>query len=252
MRTFSTLTLNDCQVGLADLLEKRLPTLTSTKAGKGQVDVFVALKQDIDALPDALTGKKPLSDELAETDGRHDGLGSTIWFLTEAYLRWPESTPTLRAAALRLRAAFIPELGELNAGYADEAAKAERREADVTTFEADLKLFPLAEGKTLHDVATAYVGAGKDLSTLISKRADITAANRAKANALRSETIGALNDLRRSVAREQKRGSGLTGDIDAAIFGFLDMLEERRKETNRTEKKDAPPASGETTDGKSG
>jgi len=235
MRIISSLTLNDCQVGLTDLLDKRAHALQSTKAGKGQVDVLTALKGEIDALPDVLTGKRPLADELAQVDDHHDGLGGTIWFTTEAHLRFPGLDPQIREAAARIRAAFIPELGELNAGYADEAAKAERREADLTKYEGDLKLFPLAGGKTLFDVATAYVSAGREISRLISQRADISAATRTKANALRSETVGALNDLRRAIAREIKRG-GLQADIDSAIFGYLDTLDETRKKATRTRK----------------
>jgi hypothetical protein len=236
MRTFHMLNLNDCQVGLEDLCSKRHAALASTKVGKAQEDVLAAQKQEIDALPAALTGGRPLSDDLAATDDEHDGLGAAIWYATEAYLRAPNLDAKLTEAALRIRAAFIPQLAELNAAYADEAAAAVRRKDDPEALKADLMLFPIAGGGTLHDWTVAFVGKGQALSKLLSQRADINATTRKRAQALRSETIGILNDLRKAVAREQKRNPALPKDIDAQIFGYFDQLEEQRAAANRAAK----------------
>lgn len=233
---FCLLNLTDLQIGLTDLLTTRHTALTSTKVGKAQEEVLAAQKKEIDDLPASLTGKRPLVEELGVKDDEHDGLGGGIWHVTEAHLRVPGVDPSVVAAAHRIRAAFIPELANLTESYADEAAAADRRKDAPTALEADLKLFPVAGGKTLHDWALSFVAAGQDLSKLLSQRADLTPASRKRASSLRSETIAILNDLRRAIAREQKRSTSLPSDIDAQIFGYLDVLEEQRATANRAAK----------------
>ena len=249
MKRFSVLNLSDCQIGLADLLTKRHAALVSTKVGKGQEEILTAQRQDIDALPDVLTSKRPLADELGIKDDIHDGFGAAIWHTTEAYFRIPGLAAGLLEAAQRIRAAFIPELGELNASYADEAAAAARRKDDLGKLEADLKLFPIAGGGTLYELTTSFLSAGEDLSTLLSQRADLTATSRAQAQRLRSETVGILNDLRRALEREKKRSPGLPEDIDGQIFGYLDILEAQRIAANRAAKANAKKETGEVDGG---
>jgi len=239
MKTLDNLNLNDCQVGLADLLGGRRVALVSTKVGTGFVDLLIDQQQEIDSLPEALTGK-PLADELQGTDRDHDGFGSAIYYFTEAYERAPSASPALKEAARRIRAAFIPELAELNAAYADEAAAAARRADAPEALASDLKLFPIAGGGTLHDWVVAFLGKGNELSELLSRRADITAATRKRAQAIRSETIGILNDLRRAVARELKRSAHLPKDIDAQIFGYFDTLEAQRSAAAKAKPAAAP------------
>ncbi|MDI1481122.1 hypothetical protein [Polyangium sp. y55x31] len=236
MRSFSVLNLTDLSVGLADLSTKRYAALTSTKAGVGQVDVLAYQQKAIDALPKALVGGKPMSEELASKDDEHDGLGLGIWHMTEAYFHVPGIPPHIVDAARRVRAAFIPTLGALQESYADEAAAANAHKEDLAKLEADLKLLPIAGGGTLYDWAASFVAAGQDLSVLLSKRADVNAATRKNAQVLRSETVGILNDLRRAIAREAKRNPALAADIDAQIFGYLDTLEEQRVAAHRAAK----------------
>lgn len=70
-------------LGLEDLLTKRLPALESFDAGKASKKLLTTQRAKIAALPPAITGR-PLADELATADDRHDGIGAGIWFLTEA------------------------------------------------------------------------------------------------------------------------------------------------------------------------
>jgi hypothetical protein len=238
MRIYSVLNLDDVQIGLEDLLtnQTRHTALLSTKSGAAQEDILKSLQQDINALPDAPEGGAPLAEELAETDGEYDGFGGGIWYLTEAYLRIPGLDPKLADAVRRIRAAFIPAMGELNESYANEAAAALRRKDDLKTLENELKLIPIAGSGTLYDWASAYVSRGEKLSALLSKRSDMDTKARKKATTLRSEAVGVLNDLRRAIAREMHRNQALPADTDAKVFSYFDTLEEKREAANRAAK----------------
>jgi hypothetical protein len=172
-------------------------------------------------------------------------LRSVVWHLTEAYLRAPKVDPKVVEAARRIRAAFIPELGQLQDSYADEAEAAARRKGELSNLEADLKLIPVAGGGTLYDWAVMYLSAGEKLSVLLSQRADIDAKKRKNAQALRSETVGILNALRSGIGREVARNPELPKDLDAQIFGYFDTLEAQREAQNRA----AKAAKGEAEEG---
>jgi hypothetical protein len=236
MQPFYVLTLADLKLGFDDFYKKRQPALLLTKVGAGHEDILAHQRKEIDELPPALTGGRPLAEDLAETDEEHDSFGLGLWHLTEAYLKAPSVSGPVREAASRVRAAFIPERAALRESYADEAEAAARRKEKLTTLEADLKLIPLAGGGSLHDWATSFLSAGEKLSTLLSQRADADTTLRKRAFALRSETVGILNELRRAVAREQERRADLPKDLDAQIFGYFDLLEEQREAANRAAK----------------
>jgi len=232
MRTFRRLNLADIYLGLEDLFTKRHEALLLTRAGKGQEEVLSVQRDEINALPAAMTGGRAFADELAAADDEHDSLGYALWHLTEAYIRAPGSSVDLVETALRVRDAFVPEISALQASYADEAAAAGFRKEHLTTLEADLKRLPI-EGGTAYDWAAAFVAAGEKLSKLLSQRADAESVTRKNAQILRSETIGILNDLRRALAREKKRNTFLPANIDELIFGYFDTLEENRENTAR-------------------
>lgn len=236
MRTFVRLNLADIYLGLEDLFTKRHDALVLTKSGKGQEEVLGVQRDEINALPAAMTGGRAFADELAAADDEHDGLGYALWHLTEAYVRAPGSSAELVETALRVRDAFVPEISHLQASYADEAAAAGLRKSHLSVLDADLKRLPI-EGGTAYDWAVAFVAAGEKLSTLLSQRADVESQTRKNAQLLRSETVGILNDLRRAISREKKRNSFLPADIDELIFGYFDTLEDNR---NRCAKTPAP------------
>src|SRR3954453_9664532 len=97
--------LTTLKLFLGDLLEKRAVDLHKSKAGKYFAPQFEAKKTAIDALPPALTGGAPMSAELEEGDGIHDGHGGVLWFVTEAALRKPNATKEVLDAARAIRAA---------------------------------------------------------------------------------------------------------------------------------------------------
>jgi hypothetical protein len=242
MKSFRFLNLADLKIGSDDFVTKRQAALNLTKVGVGYEAILAHQRKGIDELPAALTGGRPLAEELALVDEEHDGFGLGLWHLTEAYLQAPGVSAPVREAAARVRAAFIPERAALKESYADEAEAAARRKEKLTTSEADLKLIPIAEGGSLFDWATSFLSAGEKLSTLLSQRADTDTTLRKHANTLRSETVGILNELRRAVAREQERRADLPKDLDAQIFGYFDLLEEQREAANRAAKAAAKEA----------
>ena len=230
MRTFRRLNLADIYLGLEDLFTQRHEALLLTRAGKGQEEVLRVQRDEINALPATMTGGRAFADELAAVDEEHDNLGYALWYLTEAYIRSPYTSLEIVDAAVRVRDAFVPDIGALQASYADEAAAATFRKRDLAQFENDLRSLPIAGG-TAYDWASAFVLAGEKLSSLLGQQADAESQARKNAQLLRSETIGILNDLRRAIAREKKRNSFLPENIDELIFSYFDTLEDNRERT---------------------
>jgi len=75
-----------------------------------------------------------------------------------------------------------------------------------------------------------------------SKRGDIDAKSRKAASKVRSETVGLLNRLRDALADDIAANPALPRDLDAQIFGYLDVLEAQRKAANAASKSDAKGA----------
>lgn len=115
------LSLAALEIAFVDLFTKRHSALVLSSAGKTYEPVLLEKKALIDALPAALTGGKPLVEEIADADVIHDGFGAAIQYLGQAYERWPNVPPEVLAAIKRIQAAFITELDDLEASYADEA-----------------------------------------------------------------------------------------------------------------------------------
>lgn len=243
MRRFRFLSLSDLKLGLDDLFAKRRLALVTSSMGQSYEPILASKRTAIDALPAALTGAKPFAEELASTDGDHDGFGGAIWYLTEAYLRLPLKDAAILEAIERIRTALVPGLSGLRDSYADEAEAAIRRKTELGQLEADLKRIPIAMGgSTLYDWATGFLGAGEKLSVLLSDRADTNSNGRAQAHKLRSETVGLLNRAREAIADECAGSSGLPGDLDMQIWGYLDELEGLRAEAVARARKAAKPA----------
>jgi hypothetical protein len=230
------LTLNSVILGLDDLLQKRLPALQSFDAGKSAVKPLTVRRDKIAALPPELKGR-PLADELSVADGRHDGCGGAMRCYLDAVLRHPDSSPELVAAAKKLLSDFVPTFEALQARYDVEANSAKGREALLTTLHPELTMFPVPvpAGGTLLDWATAHVDAGKQLATLLSQRAD--AKSRKAASTLRTEVVSKLTRLREDLLEALKDDPDLPADLEAQVFGYLDLLEKADADAAAAEKK---------------
>ncbi|MDI1436814.1 hypothetical protein [Polyangium sorediatum] len=222
------LSLAALKVAFANLFGERHAALVLSGAGKTYEPILLAKKQQIDTLPGALTGGKPLAEAIAEADDVHDGFGSAIWHLTEAYARWPKVPPHVRAAIERVRAAFIPELDDLRASYVEEAHAAFEHRKRIDALKADLQLIPLAEGRTLLEWAEGYVTAAEQIGALLSQRADAETGARRDAGRIRTATLAVLGRFRGALGDEIAVNPALPRDLDAQVFGLFDELGQMR------------------------
>lgn len=233
------ITIGRLELAVQDLLTKRLSALQSYPYGAFVVPELTELQGKIGVLPPAAK-EKPFAGELALLDKTHDGYGSASWFLIEAYLRAPDTTPAQRTILESLRD-YLGGLDETIATYDAEAKAAQARAAKLPGAEADLKSFPVAGGKTLFDWAKGYVDAGIAIGQKLSARAD--AKDREAANMLRNETVGVLNEARRQLRRAMKKDAALPKDLEDQIFAWFDDLEKTSAaEAAEAKKKAADPA----------
>ncbi|MRG91253.1 hypothetical protein [Polyangium spumosum] len=234
------LSLAALKVALANLFGERHPVLVLSSAGKMYEPILLEKKQQLDALPAALTGGKPLAETIAEVDDDHDGFGAAIWHLTEAYVRCPNVSAPVRAAAARIRAAFIPQLDDLQATYVQEVHAAIDHRKQLDTLKSDLQLIPIAEGLTLLDWAAGYVGAGEQIGFLLGQRADADTGSRSQAGKLRTGILAVLGRFRAALGDEITMNKALPRDLDAQVFGLFDELAQMRADALAAKKASAP------------
>ncbi|MDC3960294.1 hypothetical protein [Polyangium jinanense] len=242
------LSLAALKVALADLFSERHAALVLSGAGKTYESILLAKKQQIDALPGALTGGKPLAESMAEADDVHDGFGSAIWHMTEAYERCPKVPAHVRAAVGRVRAAFIPQLDDLQATYVQEVHAAIEHRKKIDDLKADLQLIPIAEGLTLLDWAEGYVGAAEQIGALLSQRADADTGTRRDAGRIRTSTLAVLGRFRGALGDEIAVNAALPRDLDARVFGLFDQLAQMRADAIASKAAPAPKGSEAGTD----
>ncbi|MRG90447.1 hypothetical protein [Polyangium spumosum] len=233
------LSLAALKVAFADLFSERHPALVLSGAGKTYEPILLAKKQQIDALPGTLTGSKPLAEEIAEADDMHDGFGGAIWHMAEAYARWPKAPEHVRAAALRVRAAIIPELDNLQASYVEEVHAAIENRKKIEGLKTDLQLIPVAEGLTLLDWAEGYVGTAEQIGTLLSQRADADTGARRDAGRIRTAALAVLGRFRGALNDEVSVNLALPRDLEAQVFGLFDQLAQMRADALANKK--GPP-----------
>ncbi len=141
----------------------------------------------------------------------------------------PSISPEHRAAAQRIRDAFIPRKAALSDSYAEEAAAAKRNRSKLAERKADLELFPVPGGATLYDWALAFLDQGDALDNLLNQRSlvNVGQSTRATAAALRSDTVGILYQFRAAL-RAEIEDKGLPVELEGQIFSYLDELSARR------------------------
>lgn len=223
------LTLDDLNLALSNLTTERKTVLDSTGSGLLYGPMLGEKLTSILAVPEIMHSGRPLADELAAVDDDHDGFGGAIFAYTEAVLDAPSTTDTERAAALRIRAAFIPSKSALVESYAEEAATAKRNRGKLAEREGDLKLFPVPGGKTLFDWATAFLDKGDELDDLLHQRslANVTQSDKTSAIRLRSDTLGLVYQFRAAL-RTEIMHKNLPPDLDGKVFSYFDELSARR------------------------
>lgn len=246
------LTLGDLKLGLNDLLEKRASDLKSCQAGALYAPMLTAKRDAINALPEALTGGRPLAAQLAEADVWHDGYGGAVWHLTEAILRHPDLPAKVVEAATRVREAFIPSMSVLRESYADQASAAKENRPSLKELEAELKAVDVPGGKTLYTWVSAFLKAGDNIERLLSDRATTGAEageGAKEAGGLRGGTIGMLGRFRAAVADEMASNAKLPKNLDGRLFGYFDELSQARAKQGKAAKGAKAPEGTESAGG---
>jgi len=140
-----------------------------------------------------------------------------------------------RAAARRIREAFIRDLGVLSDSYAEEAAAAKQNRPKLVELEADLRAAPTPDGKTLYEWASAFVDHGDKLAQLLSSRGQATGFEYFRQQtALRVTTLGLLGRFRAALKDELAENPQLPRDLDERIFGGFEELSHKRTEAKAT------------------
>ncbi|MDI1475481.1 hypothetical protein [Polyangium sp. y55x31] len=233
-------------VGLNDLLTNRKDALLCFASGAASIKLLTARRDALAKLPSIAAGR-PLVDDLGAADARHDALGYAVWHILEAYDRHPDIPEHIRAAARKIRAAFIPTLEDLGASYPAEAKAAMDRKPAFADLQSELALFPVAGG-TLSDWVESFLDAGIAIDSLLSARADLESKTRKDAARLRGEVIGLLNRTRKNLALELQEDPSLPKDLDARIFGYLDLLEKSAAEGQKGKASSEIPPPPSTTE----
>lgn len=232
------LTTSDLYLGVRDLLAERKADLELSLVGQVYAPQLAARLVQLEALPERQTTRVHAG-ALAETDQQHDAFGDGIWLYTEAVLVTPGVSAKARAAAQRVREAFVPNRSKLVDSYAEEAAQAKKNQPKLTELQADLQLLPVPDGKTMLDWALGFVEAGETLDKLLSDRSTTEAQAASKpATELRTTTIGLLRRLREALRDEVDANPALPRDLEARVFAYIDELSARRtkKKSDETPK----------------
>jgi hypothetical protein len=232
--------LADLKDGIADLLDDQSPRHKLFQKLHSAVVWQPLLEEHLEAIkalpPAVLDAGLPLAQQLLAQDHLHDGHGRASRGIVDAHDQSPFATPELRAAAARIRAAFVPSKAELQAPYVDEGRRAHERHPQLKQLKADLMLFPVAGGRTLYDWVEAFLEAGEQLYILWRERAGVTGPEaRGPVGVLRSQTLGDLERLRAAIAvelRAQKRSKKghLPENTAEQVFAYLDQLASKREE----------------------
>ena len=221
------LELSELQTGLVELVRgERKNVLQRSQASVIYLPVLDALLDKTEALP-AEALKLPRVELLKGADLRRDNLARAAYFLSQAVLSHPDSSPELEAAAALCVERFVPSLAVTRDTYAENTRKAGLHAGELTTHQAALARVPTPDGKTLADWMAAFVEAGAEVGRIHQGRSDelAVAGNREGAGPLRSEIVGALGELRVVVQREVATNPALSRTLEAEVFGYFDELQ---------------------------
>lgn len=225
------LTADDVFLVLGDMLTVRKADLELSGIGKIYSGFFASRRAEYEALPEYQRGERVHATALANVDINHDAFGTGIWFYTEAVRITPDVSAAARDAAMRVRAAFIPERDRLGDSYATEAATAQRNRPKLDELKDDLKLLPVPDGKSLLDWVKSFVDTGDELNRLLSDRSTTEASRDGKAaSELRVKTIGLFGRLRHALRDEIAENPALPRDLEARVFAYIDELAARREQ----------------------
>lgn len=215
---------------------------------------------EIQALPPSVSGTgRPFAEALAEADDDHDDFHDAIALLLAAIVKAPSTPEALRAVAAALAERVVPDPKRKSASYADEASHAPSYRELLASQADQLAAFPLAwEGpeRTLGSWVEGLATQAEALGDLLKARsmaqtAAQTAADRKRAGAIRTLTLGTIRDCRAALAVELEEHPELPQDLDRLVFGYLDDLSAERTARKKTRQR-AKSGSGANGGGSGG
>lgn len=224
------LSIADLQQIIDDLLEHHLEDLRKLRAA----DLFLpTLREDrarLHALGAHQADQLPFSAELDVTDRDHDDFGWAIWHACEAHKRSPLASEATREAAARIQHSFIPDTGELDFSYLDEANNAESRRSLIEALSRELALIPVGDGHSLRTWVEGFINKGATLRVLIQRRAQALKASEQSLRKARADILGNLQDLRDTIRLEARRNADLDPDYEGRVFALADQLSRERRQ----------------------
>jgi hypothetical protein len=224
----AAMTLGDVQMAIDELCGQRATAAEGTRAGHLYMAILRSLKVELDQAPAHLIGGLPLVDALAQADTTYDDFGAALWFLCEACKRLPSLTASAREAAALAQQTFIPSRSLLQRSYASEAQRADADLPALAKQRDALAQLSSPDGRTFADVAQDFLGAGQQIKSLLSQRAEGTeGASRARYADLRSRAINALSAFRAAHLDELRVGLTPLASYDA-IWNHTHMLAKLR------------------------
>jgi hypothetical protein len=220
---FKTLTISDLRLIYDGLMDRHAEVIRRLPGGEADHKLLARQWKALKRLAPPTEGAV-LGEELLAADAAHDGYGAATWFLTEAYLRAPSASPAVRAAAERVRAAFIEGLSELRRTYGDEADAARQRRPRLAELREDLEAFAVSggrEGSTLLTWVKAYLEAGDRIGELLEARSEALAGlgdeDRPEAREVRASALALLNHVRDGIPFALEADPKLPRNLDTVL-----------------------------------
>jgi hypothetical protein len=230
--SMSYIMLSDVLLILDDMLITKRPSLEGTLSFKIYGGALDGLHVQVKGVEAALA-KKPLAQELEETDFIHDINGKAAFHIGKGLIDVPKLSEDSRNLLLKVRETFVPSVKSPAESYEDEAAASKKKTDALAAMKGKLEAFPVAPGITLYTLLSDHVEAGLKLDTLLSSRAEVTAVNESKrakdAGILRSKAIGLLGKFRDSLSHEVAENAALPRDLASVTFSYFDQISASRE-----------------------
>jgi hypothetical protein len=240
----SYLTNGDLRLIFSDMVENKWDLLMRFAVGPIYGKAVKEHLADLTDLESKLE-KRPLAEQLKETDLLHDAIGRSIFYLEQSLGNLPLLSKEKRDLVAKVKDAFIPRLVDLTRSYQDEADAAKQRRRALDGMKTELKAFPVAPDLTLFDMVEAFLNAGEGMDRLLKQRAAAVSTasdpDAVNAGAARTRALSLLTRLRETIRGEIDLNPELQAKLEVDLFSYYDQLDGSRND-QASASKPAPAA----------